>query len=275
NASGTAGLLEMAEAFSRARPGPARSVLFIAFSGEEMGLLGSAHYVKEPLLPLDKTVAMVNLDMVGRLRDDKLIVGGVDTGSGLRDLVNEKAGPLGLSVAGSGDGFGASDHASFYGKKVPVLFFFTGVHDDYHRPTDDVEKVNFPGAEKVVRLAYRCSWKLASGGARPEYQETTNPHLRAAAGAGSGFGAYLGTVPDYTQSEKGGVTLQAVRPGSPAEAAGLKAGDVIVAFAGAPIDNVYDYTYALREHKPGETVALTVKRGGESLTLTARLAQRP
>ena len=167
NASGTAGLLELAQAMVSAHP--KRTVYFVAFSGEEMGLLGSEHFVKNPPLPLKQVVAMVNLDMIGRLQKGKLEVGGVGSSPGFTDLVKRHASGDDLQLKLSKSGFGPSDHASFYGAGVPVLFFFTGLHGDYHRPSDDPEKIEADGMQRVARVAFDCALELANGTERPAY----------------------------------------------------------------------------------------------------------
>jgi len=265
-------MLELARVFSREKSAPRRTLVFAAFSGEEMGLLGSADYVKNPTVPIEKTVAMLNMDMVGRLRDGKLMVGGIGTSPGFADLVRGAADGLGLTILESRDGVGPSDHSSFYLKGVPVLFLFTGVHEDYHKPSDDAARVDADGARAVARVAHRLVTRIANDESKPAFERTSGP---AAAPTGDASGrrrASLGTVPDYAESEDGGVLIADVRPGSPAEKAGLAKGDTIVRFDGKPIRNVYDFTYALQEKKVGDVVEVVVKRGGKELAVSATLA---
>jgi Tol biopolymer transport system component len=269
NASGVAGVLELAHAFS-AQPARGRNTLFMSFGGEEIGSLGSSHFVKNPLLPLKDVVTMINLDMIGRLREDKLVVTGSGTSSAFKALL-ERENSEGLTLTLNEDGYGASDQGVFYAKDVPVLFFFTGAHEQYHRPEDTADLVNYDGEAEVLRFVGAVLGGLLAAPERPPFTK-----VKGAKGemAGRGFRVYLGTIPDYTEQVKG-VKLMGVREGSPAEKAGLKAGDVIVRFGEKGIENIYDYTYALQDHKPGETVDVTVLRDGKPLTLPVRLEKRP
>ncbi|HVE79137.1 MAG TPA: M28 family peptidase, partial [Gemmatimonadaceae bacterium] len=270
NASGTAGVLELARLLAR-RP-PARSVLFVTFSGEELGLLGSRYFVEHAPVPLTSIVAMLNFDMIGRLRDDKLIVYGVATAAELPILLNEANASAGLRLSAIGDGFGPSDHSSFYAKQIPVLHFFTDLHDDYHRATDDAERLNAAGEARVVALAERVTRAIADRPARLTY-------TRAAAAARvttsrDGLETYLGSVPDMSASDTPGLRLTGVRPGSPADKAGLRAGDVVVEFDGKAVKDIYDYTNALYARQPGDTVGIVVLRGSERVTVRATLGRR-
>jgi aminopeptidase YwaD len=270
NASGAAGVTALADFFASG-PRPRRSLLFIAFTGEELGLLGSAWYVKHPAVALERTVAMVNMDMIGRLREDKLTVIGSGTSpawDALLDAVNAESR---FKLARTAGGFGASDQQSFYAAKIPVLFFFTGVHADYHRPGDTADKINFEGEARVLRFVAACARRIAEDPDRPAYKES-------AAGPSAGvtaFKVYLGTIPDYS-AEVEGVQLTGVREGSPAEKAGLRAGDVIVKFGGHSVRNVEDYAVALSGHRAGDVVEIVVRRAGAEVALTATLeASRP
>lgn len=284
NASGTAMVLEMARRFAR-RPDPLpRRVVFMAFSGEEKGLLGSQHYVSAPLVPLDQTVMMINFDMVGRLNDKKeLTMIGAGTLKGMEDLVKTLGQSSGMSVktiAGLTDGFGGSDHQSFYAKNVPVLFAFTGVHKDYHRPTDDADLINYPGMARIADYCELLLLDLIRRPERPKFVKLPPPARRAAiAGGGdqarSGFRVSLGTMPDYAESDKGkGVKLAGVREGSPAEKGGLKAGDTIISYAGKPVSTVQDYMESLSRSQPGDVVELGVLRDGKETKLKVTLAGR-
>jgi len=286
NASGTATLMEVARHLMEAPEKPSRTVLFLAFTGEEKGLWGSGHYVNNPLLPLENTVTMMNMDMVGRLRENTLTIYGTGTAEefpGFLEAVNqEQAEPFVLvSIP---DGFGPSDHSSFYGEDVPVLMLFTNTHSDYHRPEDDWDLINVEGLNRVVAFATDVTGKLAGtastealavnflegagnphGGGMPSGEEGT-PVSR-------GYGAYVGTIPDMTPQDFG-VRITGVREESPAEKAGLQGGDVIVEFGGTEITDLYAYTYALRERKPGDEVTVVVIRAGERLSLSVVLSQR-
>ena len=260
NASGTAGLLELARIFSAQRGQLRRSVIFIAFSAEESGLIGSNAYVNTPAAPLADTVAMLNLDMVGRLRGNKLMVGGIGTSPEFRNLVESLKNGFTLQL--SEDGFGPSDHSSFYAKRVPVLFFYSGSHEDYHKPSDTADKINYEGQAKIVGFVAEIARAIDRGDARPAYALARSQ----SSGRSTGFRVYLGTVPNYAESNDG-MLLDAVREHSPASKAGLKAGDKIVKLAGRDIKSVYDYTYALGEMKPDQEYEVEVARGGERLKM--------
>jgi aminopeptidase YwaD len=348
NASGVAAIIELARML-KSEPGAVatgfrnkRTIIFIAFSGEEEGLFGSNFYVNNPVFPLDKTVAMINLDMVGRLKDEKLTIGGVGTASEWRDILalfnNElpvdsmgssaddikarteiekglsQAGIEGVKVAVKNkrvyfagtvkksllpmvmkiaqatdvthvtnailatddswngrtgfslqlneDGFGPSDHSSFYGKKIPVLFFFTGTHNDYHKPSDTADKINYSGEHSVVDYVAAITKAIDRNPQRPAYTVAKTTMQ----GGRSGFNISLGTIPNYADSTDG-LLLDGVRDGSPAAKAGVKAGDKVVKLAGRDIRNVMDYTYVLGEMKAGEEYDIEVLRAGEKLTL--------
>jgi hypothetical protein len=270
NASGTAAVLELARLL-RANP-PRRSVLLALFSGEELGLLGSQYLVEHSPVSLDSVNAMLNLDMVGRLRDRTLIVYGVETAREMRALV-DSANHGALTIRTIGDGFGPSDHSSFYARGIPVLHLFTNTHDDYHRATDDAEKVNAEGMAEVVAFAERVVRRLADASARLTPVRVAAPAPRAVARAG-GPQPSLGTVPDMSAGEVPGLKLTGVRPGSPGDAAGLRAGDVIVRFDGKAVTDLQSYSDALYARKPGDRVEIVVLRGTERVTLTAVLGQR-
>jgi aminopeptidase YwaD len=267
NASGVAALLGLARAFAEGGGAP-RTLVFVAFSGEEMGLLGSAHYVRKPAHPLARTVLMLNLDMVGRLRDRTLYVGGTDSGSGLRELASARSGGLALSVRG--DPFGRSDHTSFYAAGRPVLFLFTGAHADYHRPSDTWDTIDAAGLAQVTAFAARVVEAVASTTTPPAYARVAAP----AGGGRGGYGPYFGVVPEFGEGERPGVRVGGVRPGSPAEKAGVRSGDLIVAFGGLTVRTLEDFTFALRGRRPGDRVEVTVERGGAAQRLDATLEER-
>jgi hypothetical protein len=271
NASGTAAMLAVAEAMARGGP-PRRSLVFAAFSGEEEGLLGSSHYVRAPAVPLDRTVFMLNMDMVGRLEDDPLVVSGVGTGSGIEETVAAAAATLGLATSKDLSGFGASDQTVFYSREIPVLFLFTGAHSEYHKPEDDAQLIDYRGLARVASLAFRLVRTFADADEPPAYRKVDVGKPLAA--TGRGYGPYFGTIPDFGESPVPGVLLSGVREGSPAERAGLRGGDVVVEFAGVTVANLHDYTYALRKHRPGDEVQVVVIRDGERRTFTAVLEKR-
>ena len=279
NASGTAVLIEAARALASGPP-LAQDILFIAFTGEERGLWGSAHYVNAPLLPLEGTVAMLNLDMVGRVSDDVLTVLGTGTAEEWEDVLDRAnaAIPTPLDLRFNRDGFGASDHTSFYARGIPVLHFFSNTHPEYHRVEDDWELVNAEGMDRVSDLVTAVVREVvpASGlAALTPVEDAGNPHGVSASGdagsVASGFRVRLGTIPDYSR-ESGGMAITAVRVGSPAAEAGIEGGDIIVKFGPHEIDSVYEYMAALNEYDPGDEVEIVVLRGEERLTVKVVLA---
>lgn len=275
NASGAAALIQVAARLAAAPP--ARTVVFIAFSGEELGLLGSAYYVKEPIYPLTGTLAMVNLDMVGRLRNGRLIVYGARTAKEFPALLDSLNWYAGFDLKAQGDGYGPSDHSSFYAAKRPVLHLFTDLHEDYHRTTDDWQKVNYDGLKRVADFSLGLVTALANRSKPLTFLDLPAPLLSQttpAMGTGlSGYGAYLGTVPDMTGAP-GGVRLVGVRAGSPAERAGLRGDDIITRIGTTDTPDLQAMTDALRSHKPGEVVEIVVRRGALMTTLRATLGTR-
>jgi aminopeptidase YwaD len=282
NASGTAAIMEVARLLSSPGKGPARTILFLAFSAEEKGLLGAGYYVDHPLLSKDRTVAMINMDMVGRLRDNSLTVYGTGTAEewpALLERVNQ-AQPQPFALSSIPDGFGASDHSEFYGEDIPVLMLFTNTHAEYHRPQDDWELINQEGLERVAHFAADLTGEVAGVGATDALAMTFiegagSPMGGAMTGDPGGRpsgrgGASMGTIPDMTPQDFG-VRITGVREGSAADKAGLLGGDIIVEFAGKEIPDLYAYTYALRDQKPGDEVTVIVLRDGERLTLSAVL----
>ncbi|HEY3011322.1 MAG TPA: M28 family peptidase [Gemmatimonadales bacterium] len=273
NASGVAGLIQVAARLA-ASP-PARTVVFIAFSGEELGLLGSAHYVKEPIYPLAGTLAMINLDMVGRLRNGRLIVYGARSAKEFSPLLDSLNWYAGFDLKAQGDGYGPSDQSSFYAAKRPVLHLFTDLHEDYHRTTDDWQKVNLDGLKRVADFTLGLVTALANRHAPLTFmdQPAPLPTQTSAPTATPGYGAYLGTVPDMTGAP-GGVRLVGVRAGSPAEKAGLRGDDIITRIGATETPDLQAMGEALRSHRPGETVEIVVRRGAGLTTLRATLGSR-
>ncbi len=274
NASGTAAVLEVARILAAREEPLDRGVLFAAFAAEEIGLLGSRAWVENPTLPLEDAAAMINMDMVGRIRDGKVYVGGTGTGSTFEELLGKVAHrhPLKLDTAKSG--YSSSDHTIFVTRNVPVLFFFSGLHSDYHKPSDTWNKINAGAAAQLVDLIADLTSELAAA-ERPQFvrvEPETTGHP-AAGISGGGYGAYFGSIPDFGEIENG-VRFADIRPGSPADKAGIKAGDILIEFRGKPIKNLYDFTYALRASKVGETVEVKVLRDGKPLTAKVTLGQR-
>jgi len=278
NASGAAGVIELARWFSH-EPKQKRGILFLEFAGEEMGLLGSAWYAGHPELPLEKAAAMLNMDMIGRVRADKVYIGGAGTAANFRPMLEEAAAKVHLKADLSDNaGFeGASDHVSFVAKQVPVLFFFSGLHADYHKPSDTWDKIDAPDAARVLDLVADVTEQLREAGAKPEFVRVlAQPHGAMAVGpvgGSSGYGPYFGSVPDFGGEVKG-VKFADVREGSPAATAGLKGGDVLVEFDGKKIENLYDFTYALRAKKPGDVVKVKVMRGDTPVEVMVTLTKR-
>ncbi len=270
NASGTAGLIELAGALASQKDPLRRSVLFLAFSGEEQGLLGSRHYVNHPIFPLDKTVAMINMDMVGRMQEQRLIIGGTGSSPGWKELLTGLNGHSELELKFREGGFGPSDHSSFYGRNIPVLFFFTGVHPDYHKPSDDYDKIDFASTARVVGFVWRTAKAIRLMDQPPAFQQTAGAPRESGR---TGFRVTLGIIPDYGQ-EVEGVRLTGVRDGSPAAKCGLRAGDIIVGWSGKKVTNIYDLTYLLQEHRAGDQVEVSVLRDSQQLRLTATLEGR-
>jgi aminopeptidase YwaD len=271
NASGTSGLLELAQAFASRRSELKRSLLFVSFTGEEEGLLGSGYYVKNPVIPLERTVTMLNMDMIGRLKNRSLIVYGTGTSPEFETLVKRHNTDSTFALKLVKDGFGPSDQTSFYGKQIPVYHFFTDIHADYHRPSDTWDKINYQGMEQVVRYVEDVALDLDQEMTKPQYVAVEMP--KTAGIAGRSYRVYMGTVPDFGE-QVDGMKLSGVSEGSPAAKAGLKGGDIIVKFGKTDIKNLYDFTYALSEHKPGDEVEVIVKRGKETLNVKVKLEKR-
>jgi acetylornithine deacetylase/succinyl-diaminopimelate desuccinylase-like protein len=271
NASGTAVVLGLARAFAAGGRAP-RTLVFAFFGAEEMGLLGSGHYVRQPAWPLDRTVAMLNFDMVGRMRDGGLHVGGVDSGQGLRRLVEEAARAEGVTAALHASPFSSSDHSRFYGAGTSALFFFTGRHADYHRPGDTADKIDGPGMARVAALGARIVDELAAG-ASPAYVKLDPPRvpespIRPPAGV-----AFLGVVSDARGAD--GAALARVLPDSAAARAGLRDGDVLVRLGEATVNSFDELRAVLGTARPGERVVIVYLRDGVARTGIAALDAAP
>ncbi len=275
----------------------ARSALFIAFSAEEIGLLGSSHFTENPTIPLESVNAMINMDMIGRITNDRLFVGGVGTSPGFQEMletanvgaaletdqtaagleldmseVNVAQGSALLDLDFSDSGYGASDHTPFNTKNIPVLFFFSGLHTDYHKPSDTFDKINTEGALKALRLVHGVMDGIANSAERLAYVEVERPQA-SGRGGGVGYGPYFGSVPDF-RDDLEGVLFADIVNDSPAAKAGLVAGDIMVEFDGLPITGLNDYAYALRGKQPGDVVAVIVERDGENVTADVTLEAR-
>jgi hypothetical protein len=244
-------------------------------AGEELGLFGSSHFVNRPTVPLTSIAAMINIDMIGRLSGRALNVMGTGTAPDFPSWIEEANKDVGLKLTLSNGGHEGSDHISFNGKRIPILFFFSGLHSDYHRPSDTTDKIDAAGAIKVLSLVAGTAEQIANAPEKLQYTEVKvdRPQGGAAAGGGSPYGTYFGSVPDF-RDDLSGVLFADVRADSPAGKAGLKPGDLLVEFAGEPIKNLYDFTEALAAKKPGDVVAVVVKRGTESIKVNVTLEAR-
>ena len=268
NASGTTGVLELAEKFASVKNQLKRNIVFFTFSGEELGLLGSEYLVNHLPFPVQDAITMINMDMIGRLKDSSLIVYGTGTSSNWKEILN-KDNVYGFKLTFNDEGFGPSDHSSFYGKKIPVLFFFTGTHEDYHKPSDDADKINFDGEREVLEYVYNVAMDIDENPERPDYllvekKESGEMFTRK---------VYVGTIPDFAGNVDG-YKISGVSEGGPAQIAGLQGGDIIISFGGKKISNIYDFTYALSDFVPGDVVDVIVKRGNEEITLKVKLATK-
>ena len=266
NASGTAALLEIARRLAANRDKLKRRIVFIAFTGEESGLLGSAHYVNNPLVPIDKTVAMLNFDMVGRMTDHQLVVFGTGSASEFDALLERTTKNRGLELKKNASGYGPSDQTSFYAKKIPVMHFFTGTHSDYHRPTDDSDKVNVRGIRRVVQLVEQITTEIANTELRPTYREVKSPRSIAKAGARP----YFGSIPDFS-GDNTGYKISGVAGDGPAARGGLKGGDAIIQFGESKITSLDDFDNALRKYKGGDKVKVVVRRADKEVPLEVTL----
>lgn len=265
NASGSAGVMAIA-AQTAANPLP-RPAIFMAFSGEELGLLGSTYFCDHPLVPLENIVAMINMDMIGRMTEQKVTISGTGTATIFDQLVDSIASKMNLTVSKSADGFGPSDHSAFYGRNIPVLAFFSGLHDDYHRPTDTWDKINFEGLRTLALSAGAVLDSLASAPIAPEFVKVKSSEN---SGRQMRFRVWVGTIPDYSDHPLG-MRITGVRDDSPAARAGMTGGDIIVRFGEDTVKTIYDYTYALGKFKPGDEVPVEILRGEDQRSMTLKV----
>ncbi len=268
NASGTATLLELARRLGREGNGAGRRLVFIAFTAEESGLLGSAYYCRQPVFSLADTVAMVNMDMVGRLQDNKLMVGGLGSAPHFLALIEKLNEKHGFDLWKEPSGQGPSDHASFYAQKIPVFKFFTGFHEQYHRPTDRMETLNVAGLRRIAALVEDVTAELRASPVRPAYAKT--PGFDRTTTLWAGVPA-TGILPDYADTKEG-VLLEGVVNNTPAARAGLKKGDRLTAIAGRPVKNAEGFLTLARVLKPGAKVEVTFERDGKPQKLELQLA---
>lgn len=261
NASGTAGVIELAEFFASQPQRPERSLLFVAFGAEEIGLLGSSHFVNHPPVPLERIRAMINLDMIGRSPDGSVQVLGALTAEEWPEIVQVAGREVEVPLKMGSSFVGGSDHQPFQNRGIPILFFFTGLHPQYHTPEDDPERIQPQHEARILELVARIVRRVASSSQTLRYVKaaSSGPQM------GAGFRVYLGTIPDYS-AEVEGVLLAGVREGGPAARAGLQGGDIIVEVDGKSVRNVEDYTAILGEAEPGKPMKVVVLRGGQRLS---------
>ncbi len=269
NASGVCALLEIAENLAKEQGKLKRSIVFVSFSGEEEGLFGSDYFTNNPPMPLSNVQAMINMDMVGRLSDSTLIIQGLGTSPAFRPMIDSLNKPPQFHLKYFQTGTGPSDHAKFYDKNLPVLFFFTGFHEDYHKATDTKEKINAVGEARIAKYVESVLVDLAN---RPDRISFTRPVGDTEQKAAS-FSVYVGGVPDYGY-DGDGVRISEIREHSPAETAGLQKADVIVGFDDMNIKTIYDYTNALAKHHPGDLVMIKVQRGNTVVGVPVILGKR-
>ncbi len=268
NASGTTGVLEVAEKLASMQGLLKRSIIFAAFSGEELGILGSTFMTNNFPVDIKNVVAMLNMDMIGRLNDENsLTIIGTGTSSMWKELLNQKN-TYGFKLGMSDGGSGGSDHQAFSNKNIPVLFFFTGTHSDYHKPSDDAEKINFEGQAKVTNYVFDIALALDKLEKRPEYVKVEEPAARP--GGGGKTRVTVGTVPEFGYNGTG-YKLSGATEGSPAAKAGMKAGDIIVKFGPKTVGNIYDFMYAVQDYKAGDKVDIVALREGKEMTFNVEL----
>ncbi|MCD4794921.1 MAG: M20/M25/M40 family metallo-hydrolase [Bacteroidales bacterium] len=270
NASGIASILEIAERFKDENIRPDRSILFIAFGAEERGLLGSSYFVNNPLIDMNNVYAMLNLDMVGRLNEEKTVtISGTGTAIEFNSFLDTYKDKTDIKFAYSPGGYGASDHSSFYLKDIPVLFFNTGAHQDYHTPFDDVETLNFPGQVNVTNLIFDILTDLAERKINLTFQTTGNP--KNSRSHSRGFKVTLGIMPGFGDNSNKGLRVDGTRKDGPAETGGMKRGDVITAINGEKISNIYDYMEILGKLENGQRIMVDIMREGKKVVLAIQL----
>ncbi len=270
NASGVAMVLELAQKLAASPRQNKRTILVCTFSGEELGLLGSKQFVDHPEIDLKKVNAMVNLDMVGRLNENSRVqVGGVGTANQLKKIIYTSSDTTILKLALSDEGYGPSDHASFYGKDIPVLFFSSGAHLDYHTPSDTWDKINYAGMVKIADMSFRILSDLANTETKLIFKEA-GPKIVPGRGIRK-KGVTLGIMPDFAGNVKNGLRADFVTPGRPAALGGMKKGDIITFINGKPVNNIQDYMFRLNQLKHGETISVEVIRDNLKVVLVIQL----
>jgi hypothetical protein len=270
NASGVAMMLELAEKFAETKGSHKRSIICLSFSGEEEGLLGSKHFVDDPGIDLSKVNVMFNLDMVGRLNEtNNLQISGVGTAAGLKAIIYAKTDTSVIKLTLSDEGYGPSDHSSFYGKNIPVLFYFTGAHMDYHTPTDTWDKINYKGMVEISDLIYTMADYLASDNSKLQFKEA-GPKVESG-GSPRRKGVTLGIMPDFAGVVKNGLRADFVTPGKPAAMGGMQKGDIIKVIDGKTVNNIQDYMFRMGQLKHGQTISVEVLRNDKKVVLLIQL----
>ena len=265
NASGVAGIIQIAQKMANADKKPKRTVIFMSFGAEEMGLLGSKFFTENPLIDIKQIKMMLNFDMIGRLDSAKtLTIGGTGTTAISEEIINRYATKYNFNIQMSKEGSGPSDHAAFYVKNIPVLFFFTGIHDDYHTPADDVEKINFDGEKSVAELGYSIAEDFANMEVAPKFIMVDVPSSKSSRRK---LKVTFGIIPNYAGGDERGMRIDGVRTGGPAQMGGMQKGDVIVAIDGKKVANIYDYMARLGRLKKGERCNVDVFRGDKKVVL--------
>lgn len=278
NASGVSGLIEAARILA-AEPTP-RSVLFIAFTGEEAGLHGSKYYVEHPIVPLEDTVAMLNMDMIGRMKRSghkdqargQVQAFGAATSPQFDVILESAAKPTGIKVAAAVDQGGRSDHAPFVRADIPGVHFFSGHHDDYHQPSDDSHKINAQGGANVVQVVASAARAIATRPERVAFKRPEGPGFSQRDGATTSFKVVMGLAPSYVDDGNPGMKVDGVSSEGPADIAGMRAGDRILRIGDASVSNIYDYMAATRNNRAGDEVQVVVSRDGKEVTLKVILA---
>jgi hypothetical protein len=280
NASGTTGLLELARLFASSPEPPKRSILFIAFSAEELGLLGSSAYLDDPIVRIENTSAMVNMDMIGRVSPDEegvmhCAIHGSGSAPEWEEIISDTTPDGEVEFRALSDPIGGGDYLNFYLAEIPVINFFSGIHEDYNRPSDDADRINYEGLRSVIAGVYDVVERVANRDAKLTFQEweVQSGSISTDVSSTGTYSVYLGTIPDF-ESTGDGFFIVGVTPGSPAEAGGLMGGDRIVRLGEYEITDLYSYSYALGEYDPGDTVDIVVLRDGLEVTVTVTFASR-
>ena len=267
NSSGTAAMLELSSKLARNKNLLKRSVVVMGYNAEEEGLLGSKYFANNPTIDLSSIVAMINMDMIGRMSNQAVTVGGTGTSNIFESILRETNKNHKLKLNMSPEGFGPSDHASFYVNNIPVLFFFTGTHSDYHKPSDDWQGINIEGEKQIADFVYDLTINLSGLSQKPIFKES-GP--KQSTQVRSNFKVTLGIMPSYGGDSKG-LKIDGVRKNGPADKAGIKRGDVIISIKGKEVNNIYDYMYRLEELEAKEVVKIIIIREGKEMVLSINL----